>query len=112
MKIIRQALIALLLALGTGGFHGAAFALDLEQAKTQGLVGEQPDGYLGVVNASPEAVALAASINQQRREAYARIAKQNGITVEQVAALAGEKAIARTTPGGYVKTPAGKWVRK
>ena len=47
-----------------------AMALDVGGAKAQGLVGEQPDGYLGVVKATPEAVSLAADINAKRREAY------------------------------------------
>lgn len=112
MKSIRPTLIALLLALASLGFHGQALALDLGQAKATGLVGEQPDGYLGVVQATPAAVELAADINQQRREAYARIAKQNGVTIEQVARLAGEKAINRTPPGGMIRTPDGRWIRK
>lgn len=34
---------------------GAAHALDLDAAKQQGLVGEQTDGYVGAVSASPSA---------------------------------------------------------
>ena len=55
---------------------------------------------------------LAADINQKRRAAYERIAKQNGITLEQVARLAGQKAIDKTEAGQYVKTPGGQWVEK
>jgi len=112
MKFIQPALIALFLTLATAGFQGQALALDLGQAKSAGLVGEQPDGYLGVVKATPEAIELAADINRQRREAYARIATQNGVTIEQVSRLAGEKAISRTPPGGMIRTPDGRWIRK
>ncbi|GAA5114613.1 YdbL family protein [Alloalcanivorax gelatiniphagus] len=93
-------------------FSGTVFALDLNQAKSQGLVGEQPNGYLGVVKATPEAVELVSDINDKRRAAYERIAKQNGITLEQVANLAGQKAIEKTPGGEYVKTPTGQWVEK
>ncbi len=107
MKTMTRWLAVLLL-----GFSSLALALDLDTAKAQGLVGEQPDGYLGVVQATPAAVELAADINAQRRAAYERIARDNGIPVSQVAALAGQKAIDRTPRGGYVKTPGGQWVRK
>ncbi|OJH08045.1 MAG: hypothetical protein AOY29_11115 [Alcanivorax borkumensis] len=107
MKMLKPALamVALLMSM-------AAFALDLGEAKSQGLVGEQTDGYLGVVKATPAAVELAADINQKRRNAYERIAKKNGITLDQVARLAGQKAIDKTRPGQYVKTPDGQWVEK
>lgn len=107
MKTMTRWLAVLLL-----GFGSLALALDLDTAKAQGLVGEQPDGYLGVVQTTPAAVELAANINAQRRAAYERIARDNGIPVNQVAALAGQKAIERTARGGYVRTPGGQWVRK
>lgn len=112
MKLTREILLIMFLAINAWGIPAITYALDLEQAKAQGLVGEQPDGYLGVVKATPEAVALAADINKKRRAAYEDIARKNGITVEQVAVLAGEKAIARTAPGNYIRTPDGRWIRK
>ncbi|HEX5677541.1 MAG TPA: YdbL family protein [Alcanivorax sp.] len=107
MKFIRHLLFAV-----TVLFAGAAFALGLDSAKSQGLVGEQPNGYLGVVKATPEAVELASEINEKRRQAYQRIARENGISLEQVANLAGQKAIEKTPSGEYVKTPTGQWVIK
>jgi uncharacterized protein YdbL (DUF1318 family) len=89
-----------------------AFALDLDAAKQQGLVGEQPNGYLGVVKATPDAVQLVSDINAKRRQAYERIARDNGITLEQVSALAGQKAIEKSAPGAYIQTPAGQWLQK
>lgn len=87
-------------------------ALELDAAKVQGLVGEQPDGYLGVVQATPDAVALAADINAKRKAAYEGIAKQNGATLAQVAALTGQKVIDKAAPGTYIKSPNGQWVKK
>ncbi len=43
----------------------SAFALELSNAKEQGLVGEQRNGLLGVVQASPEAAQLVEDINSQ-----------------------------------------------
>jgi len=41
-----------------------AFAISLDAAKAQGLVGEKPDGYIGAVgSASPEVSALIRELN-------------------------------------------------
>ncbi|MBL7250050.1 YdbL family protein [Alloalcanivorax marinus] len=107
MTLIRYLVLAAALLLSV-----TAAALDLNQAKAEGLVGEQPNGYLGVVKATPAAVELVSDINEKRRAAYERIAKQNGITLDQVANLAGQKAIEKTPSGEYIKTPTGQWVEK
>lgn len=91
---------------------GPAFGLSLEEAKTKGLVGEKPNGYLGVVNpASPDAQSLTNDVNAKRRQAYQDIAARNRTQLEAVEALAGEKAIQNTKPGHFVEGPGG-WTRK
>lgn len=109
---IRESLILLGAVLSINLFVTSAFALSLEEAKSKGLVGEEPSGYLGVVAGSSDAGALAQEINSKRRERYQEIAKQNGTAVSAVEALAGKKAIENTPPGQYVKTPAGSWAKK
>ena len=49
-----------------------SFALTLQEAKSEGLIGEQRNGYVGlVVESAPAAVmALARDVNNQRRELY------------------------------------------
>ena len=89
-----------------------ALALSLEEAKARGLVGEKPNGYLGVVNSdSQEARSLTNDVNQKRRQAYQDIAARNKTQLEAVEALAGEKAIQNTKPGHFVEGPGG-WTRK
>ena len=89
-----------------------AFGISVEEAKTKWLVGERPNGYLGVVNpAAPEAQALANEVNEKRRQAYEDIAKRNRTQLDAVEALAGEKAIQNTKPGYFVEGPGG-WTRK
>lgn len=91
-----------------------AFAITLQEAKEQGLVGEQRDGYVGmVVNTAPSDVAaLIRDINGQRRQRYQQIAQQNNISVEQVGALAYERAVAATRSGHYIQNASGAWQRK
>ncbi|MCL1123245.1 YdbL family protein [Shewanella surugensis] len=89
-----------------------AFAISLQDAKNQGMVGEQQNGYLGVVKASPEANKLINRVNAERRSSYQKIAKKNAITLNEVANLAAKKAISATKKGQFVKNKQGKWVRK
>lgn len=105
------ALLAFALALGLAG---PAAALDLDEARRKGLVGEQLDGYVGIVvsDPSPEVRALVAEVNERRRANYERIARQNGTAVEAVAALAGAKLIERLPPGHYVRADGGGWYVK
>ena len=92
----------------------SAFAMDLQQAKSAGWVGEQIDGYVGLVrsDAPPAVRQLVNSINEQRRQHYRRIAGEQGIEVRQVELLAAEKAIEKTPTGQHVQTPGGTWLRK
>lgn len=90
----------------------SAWALSLNEAKQQGLVGEMANGYLGIVVDSPEAKSLAASVNQKRKSIYMNLARKNKITIEQVTALAGKKSLAKTKSGHLIKNSAGQWVKK
>jgi uncharacterized protein len=91
-----------------------SWGLTLEEAKTQGVVGEQPNGYLGVVQpgASAEVQALVNDVNQKRRYMYEDIARRNSTKLEAVEMLAGKTAIDNTRPGNFVRSPSGQWVRK
>lgn len=108
---MRRALIAALCSLLV--FAGSAFAISLDQAKREGLVGETPSGYLAAVgNPSPEVQQLISDINAQRRAKYAQIAQKNRTAIGAVEALAGKKAMDETAPGNFIQRPSGEWVRK
>jgi uncharacterized protein YdbL (DUF1318 family) len=100
-------LIALLLSLSF-----SALAIDLGEAKTQGWVGEQTNGLLGVVSHQAEVQQLVNEINQKRLEKYRQIAQENGLDAEQVAILAGKKAIERSESGAYIQSLSGEWLIK
>ncbi|MCH1931251.1 YdbL family protein [Shewanella sp. A25] len=89
-----------------------AFAMTLQEAKSQGYLGEQQNGYLGLVQNNPEAKAVMDDVNTKRRAHYETIAKKNNISASDVAKLAGEKAIAATDKGNFVQNAQGKWVKK
>lgn len=80
-----------------------------EAARESGQIGEQPDGYLGIVSGgSPEIRDLVSSINIRRKAAYTRGAPQ-GSTVEQFAFTTACNLIANTKPGEKYKAPDGSW---
>ncbi|WP_233010387.1 YdbL family protein [Rheinheimera faecalis] len=93
-------------------------AMDLQQAmsalgaaKTQGLVGEQPNGYLGVVGSSAQAKEIADLINKARKAEYQKLAAKNGIQLSDVEAIAGQKAIEKTEAGQFIQLN-GQWQKK
>lgn len=82
----------------------AAFALDLETARSRGLVGEVDNGYIAIPpGAGTEAQLLVGTVNKERRAAYAEIAAKNSITID----AAGQ----RTFEKRYPSFPAGTWVQ-
>lgn len=105
-KII--AAIALTLALQT------AWAIDIDEAKAQGLVGEANTGYLAAVKqpANAEVQALIADVNAKRKAEFERAAKKTNTTLAQVSNRFYELAVERTAPGHYYQDRSGAWKRK
>ncbi len=103
--------VGLLIALA---FGGSAVAGPLEDAKSAGLVGERPDGYVAAVQPNPPAniARLVDDINSKRRAAYEQVAAQTATPVEQVAAVAAEKIRARAGPGEYFMDAGGNWLQQ
>ncbi len=115
LTIFRSLAASLFLALSLFVMAPAALADGLDDAKVAGLVGEKPDGYLGVVSASAGAdiQRLVQDINLRRRDSYRAIAESTpGTTLADVEVLAGAKLISKTPSGQYVQNAAGAWVRK
>jgi uncharacterized protein YdbL (DUF1318 family) len=90
----------------------ALFALSLDEAKSKGMVGETPSGYLAAITSTPEVSALLKDINGKRKAMYQDIAKKNGTQLNAVEQLAGKKAIEKTPAGQFVQDGSGKWVKK
>jgi len=91
----------------------SAFALNLQEAKSQLLVGESVTGYLGVVKSGAGVAALVSDVNAKRKTSYQKIAKRNGTSLSAVERLAAKKAIEKTARGQMIQTsPGGAWIRK
>jgi uncharacterized protein YdbL (DUF1318 family) len=111
----------LMVALGLGiavAAGGTAYAFVMQDTSAQlratGLVGEQADGYLGLVGSAPAEIrAQADSVNIQRRAYYTQLASRRSATIEEVAAAtACEIFAARVGPGQYYRLTDGVWRRR
>ncbi len=86
-----------------------AFALELHQARSSGMIGEKLDGYAAAIKASPEVNALVADVNAKRKQEYARISKENGQPVDVVAKLAAAQIINALESGSPYQDANGNW---
>lgn len=86
----------------------------LTQPKADGLIGEQANGYIGLVtNDVPTDIRrLVDDVNAKRKAGYQRIAAQQGVKLEDVERIGGNEAIEKTLPGNYVRDASGAWHKK
>jgi uncharacterized protein YdbL (DUF1318 family) len=89
----------------------SVWAISLDDAKIQGLVGEKSSGYLGLVVQNADAKAVVDDVNEKRKAQYLKLAKKNNLSLAQVEALAAAKTIEKTQNGHYVEVN-GNWVKK
>lgn len=93
----------------------SVFAIELDEAKTQGLVGEKTSGYLGIPNnqqVAPEVITLIKSVNNKRKAKYTEIATKNNLKAADVAKMANKKAVEKSAAGNYYQGANGQWLKK
>ncbi|TAK98591.1 MAG: DUF1318 domain-containing protein [Rhodospirillaceae bacterium] len=87
-----------------------AHAIDLDSARTQGLVGERADGLVSAVSNAPGVPALVQSVNAARLESYREIAAKEGTKLDAVQAVAGAKQVQKARENGwYYMDASGAW---
>ena len=113
--LVLGAAVALIGVAATGALaQTSAQKAMIDDAKSQGVVGEQADGYLGVrTNASADVLAAVEATNAGRRQVYTRSASEAGTT----AAIAGSRMfetqlLGRISSGQWYKNAAGQWVQR
>lgn len=91
-----------------------AFAMTLDEAKHQGLVGEKTNGYLGSVSGHPnsEVKALIEDINAKRKALYIEKAAKAGVEPKIMEMRTGQRLQQRAPAGEYIQTQDGQWKRK
>ena len=103
-------LASAIILLGTASL---SFAMDLATAKQEGLIGEQENGLVGLIDPnSPDAIQiLVKQTNQGRLKVYNETAANQRIPASQVQAIAAQKLISMTPAGQYIQRN-GRWVQK
>ncbi len=112
---IRNFLFALTVAAAFAGIGvNQSFAVTLDEARAQGLIGERADGLVGAVAAAPAAdiKALVDTVNAARMASYKDVAQKNGTPMDAVQMIAGEKQIQKAKENKwYVLGAGGGWVK-
>jgi len=86
----------------------------VDAAKARGEVGEQGDGYLGIVGApvSAEIRSALTDINAGRAEVYKDTAAKTGVTAEAAGQATARQLFARVPAGQMYKPLDGAWTKK
>jgi uncharacterized protein YdbL (DUF1318 family) len=105
--------ISLALFIGMLTFSALA-AGDLTQLKADGLIGEQVNGYIGLVRADVPADVkrLVDDVNAKRKAGYQAIATKQGVSLTEVEKVGGNTAIEKTLEGNYIRDASGTWMKK
>lgn len=112
---MKYALLAAIACAGAMALAAPAAAQDsvLNQARAEGLVGEQADGYLGITPGSSVSADVRARVDQnniRRRALYTQRAAERGVSVnEMAAAVACEVFGGRIAVGERYRDESGQW---
>ncbi|MDF7680962.1 YdbL family protein [Enterobacteriaceae bacterium ESL0689] len=93
-------------------FSSSVWSLTLGEARSQGRARETLSGYLAARQQDQQTRDLVAQINAARRADYQQLAEKNHLPLAQIAAIAGQKLVARAPAGEYVQGVDGQWLRK
>jgi len=97
-KYAKAVLAVVMLAGATPAFADlAADKATVDAAKAAGTVGEQGDGFLGIVGGSADP---------------AQTAGKSGVTAAAAGQATGAQLIAKTPSGQYIKPLGGNWTKK
>jgi uncharacterized protein len=115
LKMILAAGIAVAAVAGSATAAYAMLQADSSaELRASGQVGEQADGYLGLVGSAPADVrAQVDAVNIKRRAAYTDLAAKRGVKIEEVGATTACQILAsRVLPGQYYRLPDGVWRKR
>ena len=113
----KAAIVAAALALmSAGAVHAqtAAAKVAVDAAKAAGQVGEQADGFLGLLStdAPPAVRAAVTEINEGRAAVFRDAAAKAGTTADAAGVSAARTIFERIPAGHYYQNADGRWLRK
>ena len=83
------------------------------EARRSGQIGERFDGYLGFVTSPSESLRRQVNaINIRRRSLYSSLARQKGVSTQEVGITATCTLFSRIPVGGYYLTSDRGWLRR
>jgi uncharacterized protein YdbL (DUF1318 family) len=92
---------------------GAQESHSVTQARGAGLIGERFDGYVGFVTGPSDSLRRQVNaINIRRRALYSNLARQKGVSAQEVGITATCTLFARIPVGGYYLTSDRGWLRR
>lgn len=108
------ALLAIGLALPVRGDMASMRARipEVVDLKDKGVVGEQLDGLLGVVNGVGSADAVVRAENADRLAVYKERARSQGVDLPTFMKVMGEERIKQEKAGRHVQNAQGQWMKK
>ncbi len=90
-----------------------SFALTVDEAQSQGLLGENAQGYLEMTpRGNAEAKSLMDTVNAKRKAKYQSIAGKQNTTLKDIEKIAGEKITSKLNAGEFYKDADGQWHKK
>jgi len=109
---ITKVFLALLISMLTASI--AVAASPLAKPKADGLIGEQANGYIGLVkqNVPADVKKLVNEANANRKAGYKKIAAKQGTSLKEVEKVGGQSAIQKTLRGNYIRDASGVWRKK
>lgn len=87
----------------------------INAAKTKGVIGETAAGYLAETGSGSVSAAERAAMNEVnigRKSVYTRLARDQNVQIEVVAAITGEKQLAKAKAGEKIMDASGTWTTK
>ena len=100
------------------GMLAAAVAMasesPLTQPKADGLIGEQANGYIGLVrdDVPADIRKLVDEVNAKRKAGYEKIALKQGVPLSEVEKVGAKTAFEKTLEGNYIRDANGTWRKK
>ena len=82
------------------------------ELKDKGVIGEMPDGLLGVVTSEGDAPNIVSAENSDRMDEYKKRATTQGQNVDTLMKVLGEARIRNEKPGRFIKSASGGWGKK
>lgn len=102
-------------ATGTDVAHAQSAKSLVDSAKAKGEVGEQIDGFIGIVPGKSPSAAVRRAVNEiniGRKSVYTSRARKENVTVEAIAATIGVRQLQKARPGETVRDASGQWKTK